>query len=486
MSGPLRNTENGGDTCTPLETPDVLERVADDAADEARRDIEEDALTLAHMPQAQVEEVDPLDLIEFDGTQLAAVTLCTDMTRRIVPITGPAGTGKTTIMRKVARELRKAGYRVVACAPTGKAARRIREATGLEAMTIHRLLEYPYPGERDAKTGEPKRPGFPQRDRYNPLEYDVVLADEYAMVNHEVHANLVDALPRNGCLRAFGDMHQLPPIENSAILAETSPFQKLLKTFAGVRLERIHRQGEGSGIVAAGAAILVGKGPQRRDDFAITITEKPIDALSDLVLEALDQGIDFRTLQHQIITPTRKSWVGTAKLNVTLQQLLNPQLKQATPVPRHSWALDKDTKIAIGDKVLWTQNNYELNIMNGDTGIVEDITDVEEFVINWGDRTIAVPPQLSVTRKDGTLAYIDPRKDLDLAYAVTTHKSQGSEYQHVVYILNKSSSFMQERSNYYTAITRARKHVTVITDQSSFFNALKLARPASKKKGMDQ
>jgi exodeoxyribonuclease V alpha subunit len=388
-------------------------------------------------------------------------------------------------MKTVAQRFQEAGYRVGACAPTGKAARRIREATSLDAVTIHKLLQYPHPNERNPKTGEALRQGYPQRDRYNPLELDVVLADEYAMVNHEIHGNLVDALPPGCVLRCFGDVNQLPPIERVKALEDQSPYQKLLKQFPSVVLETIHRQGEGSGIVAAGVDILRGRGPKRADDFKVVMTDDPVNKLIDAVMEAKEDGMDFGAVDHQIISPTKKSWVGTVKLNATLQQLLNEDMPNVVKLPRHSWAEDKDTRVAVGDKVIWTQNNYELEIMNGELGIITQITELEEIVIDFGERVKSIPPMLAVTKKDGTLAYVDPRKDIDLAYAVTTHKAQGSEFKRIIYVLNKSSVFMQNCANYYTAITRARNHVTLITDQKSFFASLQKPRNM-KKKGLDQ
>lgn len=437
------------------------------------------------VPEGVEPQTQPLLDAQLDATQQNAVKLCCDKARRIVSVTGAAGTGKTTIMRMVAKHLTDAGYNVAACAPTGKAARRVKEATGIEAKTIHALLEYPHPGERNPKTGEALRQGFPQRDRHHPLEADVVLADEYAMVNHEVHGNLIDALKPGAVLRCFGDVNQLPPIEQIEALKDQSPFQKLLKQFPSVVLDTIHRQGEGSGIVAAGLDILRGRGPKRADDFKIIITEDPVNKLIDAVMEAKDAGHNFRSIECQILSPTKKSWVGTVKLNATLQQLLNEDMIKAVKVPRHSWAEDKDTRIAVGDKVIWTQNNYELDIMNGEFGIVTEITDLEEIVIDFGERVKSIPPMLAVTKKDGTLTYIDPRKDLDLAYVTTVHKAQGSEFKRVIYVLNKSSIFMQNSSNYYTAITRARNHVTLICDQKSFFGSLQ--KPKNfKKKGLDQ
>ncbi len=150
--------------------------------------------------------------IDLDETQLAAVERCCDLTQRVVPVTGAAGTGKTTILQNVYRRLYKQGREVVLCAPTGKAAKRITEATGIQACTIHRLLEYPFPGERDQTTGKALVSTDPKKDRNNPLNYMVVLCDEYAMVSVEVHRNLLDALPNGAVIRMFGDANKLQPI----------------------------------------------------------------------------------------------------------------------------------------------------------------------------------------------------------------------------------------------------------------------------------
>ena len=162
---------------------------------------------------------------KFDKTQAEAIGACCDISRRIVPVTGAAGTGKTTILQNVYKTLKARGHQVVLCAPTGKAAKRIQEATGIRARTIHRLLEYPHPGERDEKTGKTLISTDPKRDRQNPIDFDVVLVDEYAMVSVEVHRNLIDALPHGGIIRMFGDANQLQPIESSKRLqAEPSSF----------------------------------------------------------------------------------------------------------------------------------------------------------------------------------------------------------------------------------------------------------------------
>ena len=136
-------------------------------------------------------------------------------------------------------------------------------------------------------------------------------------------------------------------------------------------------------------------------------------------------------------------------------------------MPRHEWAADKGTRIRNGDKVLWTENDYNIGIFNGEAGTVFDVDeDFEEFSLNLGDRVVRIPPMVTYEGPRGVRSY-DPRKCVDLAYAVTTHKAQGSEYDNVTYIINKSASFMQNRNNFYTGTMRARTHVHVITDQRS-------------------
>ncbi len=407
-----------------------------------------------------------LHALKFDDTQTEAINRCCTIskTNRIVPITGQAGTGKTSIMHAVYWTLNDAGYRVALCAPTGKATRRITEATGIPAVTIHKLLEYPHPGERDPKTGKALVSTVPKRGVGNPLELDVVLADEYAMVNREVHRNLMDAL-RHGYFRLFGDVNQLPPIErNVALRDQPSPFRQAIQRFEGVRLETIHRQVEGSGIVDNGALILRGRVPKNNDDWSMKITDYPVDALREYVR---DGDIDFSSIDNQIITPMRKKWIGSSKLNVMLQTYYRPEHSGWISVPRHTWSEDKELYVREGDKVIWNENDYHLEIFNGETGIVCDVNeDAEEFSIDLGDRIVLIPPIVFYEDARGERSY-DPRMSVDLAYAITTHKSQGSEYDNVVYVINRSVSYMQNRNNLYTATMRAKKHVHLISDQKS-------------------
>lgn len=413
----------------------------------------------------------------LDTTQLEAVNVCCDTKFRVVGITGEAGTGKTTILKVVYHRLIEAGYRVVLCAPTGKAAKRIFEATGIPAITIHRLLEYPRPNERDPKTGKFLDTTVPKRGKRYPLEFDVVLADEYMMVNYEVNRNLIDALPSGGCIRAFGDVQQLPPIENNrARDGLPAPFEEILNRepkdrFPSVRLNKIYRQGEGSGIVKGGHTILQGRIPPKSEDFTVKITERPVDALLDYVHEMREKGIDFATIDHQIITPTKKSWVGTVQLNQVLQTALRPETDGWFDIERHQWDKRNPLRLRAGDKIVWTENNYDLEIFNGETGIVRSISEYNEIEVDWGDRISVVPPLLTYEMRNGQVKDFNPQRSIDLAYALTTHRCQGSEYGHVVYILNKSSVFVQNRHNFYTAVTRGRQHVHVIADMRGLQNS---------------
>lgn len=443
--------------------------------------------------------------ISYDDDQIRAIKRCTDMspTNRIIPITGSAGTGKTSIIKEVYHILEKANYRVALCAPTGKAAKRIYEATGINAVTIHRLLEYPHPGERDPKTGKAMNSLEPKRKQNNPVEFDVILADEYAMVNVSVHSNLIAAMPKGCRLCMFGDVNQLRPIESAkSRIGKPSAFETALQRFDGVRLSTIHRTGKGSGISENGSLILAGRVPKRFDDFNLAITDKPVDKIAEI---AMAGDVDYSSIDNQIITTTKKSWIGTYKINVLLQGLLNASLNKGDKglqLGRHKWDEKFPIKVYIGDKVIWTENSYDLRdefnkwseepnpdnpaqpkremipvppnkyILNGESGIITQIHDDGSIQIDVGDRLVDVPNEQFVEDRKQNLVQIDPRQRMDLGYCITVHKAQGSEYKNVVYMLNKSTYFMQCRSNFYTAVSRASKNATVVTDQRSLMASI--------------
>lgn len=418
----------------------------------------------------------------LDPQQQLAVERGLDTKRRIVAITGPAGSGKTTILRFINEALEDAGYVGAIAAPTGKAARRIREATGQPAQTLHALLKYTAPTEIDPKTGKPFGATFPRVDRQNPLEVDYVIVDEYAMVTQELHRNLIDAFKAGCRLIVFGDISQLPPIESvAAIAAKPTAFQDLLTRFEGVTLERVHRQVGDSGILYNAQRVLKGAAPQNRPDFKMLVTEKPIDNL----IEQLEFA-DYTSLRNQIITPGNKSWIGTHNLNAMLQAALMPPGRFTMKVPRRSYngkVFDPTIHVGVGDKVAMTKNWYDLEcsngtfgVFNGEVGTVIEISELDEIVVDFEDRICRIPPAVQVEWNNRVMvAY--PQNDLYLAYAVTTHKAQGSEYDNVIYVLNKSLIAMMNRKNLYTAITRAREKVTLITDARSLSMSILVKEP---------
>lgn len=424
-----------------------------------------------------------MDFASLHPKQQEAVNACLDKSaRRIVPITGEAGTGKTSIMRIVHGALIDAGFTVSTFAPTGKAAKRIKEAAGIkDAMTAHRGLEFTHPGDPDPKTGKPTGISVPRR--YNPdhpLECDVLQVDEYAMINNEIHRSILDALPDGSRVIMYGDINQLEPIEADKRLAsQPSPFQKMLNEFAGIKLEHNFRQEAGSGIATNCHRILRGWMPVQKDDFAFTIAEKPVDTILKLIKDKQEEGIDFTSIEHQIISPGRKSWVGTKQLNATIQANIWSDMQVSIKLPRHEWDKDDIVRIRVGDKVVCNKNLYEIKadnneegLFNGEVGIVTEIDEFEGFYVNVGDRVVYIPRTIPKVNAAGQQYLVDPRKDIDLAYVLTTHKCQGSEYGHVVYVMNKSVGYNLNRKNFYTACSRARKHVTVLTDKTSASLAL--------------
>jgi exodeoxyribonuclease V alpha subunit len=420
-----------------------------------------------------------ITLEQLDDKQRLAVEQGLDVTKRIAAVAGPAGSGKTTIMRMIYNGLSDAGYEVKLAAPTGKAAKRIREATGLPAGTLHMLLEYTRPLEIDQKTGKPYGDTFPRRTKENPLSCDVVIGDEYMMVNHELHRNLIDALQAGARLIVLGDISQLPPIENSpALAAKPAPFKLLLDKFNGIYLEKVHRTAEDSGILLNAQRILGGTAPMPNSDFTRIITDKPVDEL----VAALDKA-DYTALNNQIITPANKSWVGTTKLNATLQTVLMDNNRHTISLPRNKWDATNPVRVGVGDKVIMTKNWYDLDcedeskgVFNGEVGKVIEVSDVEEVVVDFDDRICRIPPAIQLVYQNRvTVGY--PQRDIYLAYAVTTHKAQGSEYDHIVYVLNKSMLAMMNRKNMYTALTRARKHATLISDMASLSMSVTTKEP---------
>lgn len=456
----------------------------------------------------------------FDADQMRAVTLCTDVSNRIVSVSGPAGSGKSTIIRLVQEQLTKNNIRVAICAPTGKAARRIKDATGIDAMTIHRLLEYSKPGERDPKTGEPLHGTAPKRDKYNPLPYGAVIVDEAAMINNELHQNLINALPTGGVIRYFGDIAQLAPIEsrNTSQITDrkdtskASPFQRMIDNFPSVTLTKVYRQGEGSKILEAANKIRVGHRPpvtfDRAEELAFMITDNPVSTLRKMLMEDMldaetsGRYIDYASIYNQIITSTKKGNFGTYALNKILQKLYNGRARDTISLVRNRWDESFPVDVAVNDKIVCTENTYDLRpyfdrfsqwqddgitpimssyiptpetkmMINGEVGKITVINPDGSMEIDFGDRIVELPVSYDELNSHTSQIFpVYPTTRLDLAYALTTHKCQGSEFQNIIYVMNGRNFYTQNRRNFYTAVTRARKSVLVVTDQKSLLHSV--------------
>ncbi|MBN2195054.1 MAG: ATP-dependent RecD-like DNA helicase [Polyangiaceae bacterium] len=360
----------------------------------------------------------------------------------VVVITGGPGVGKTTIVRAILRMFGRARLSVALAAPTGRAAKRLAEATGADASTLHRLLEV------DAKTLR-----F-QRDAACPLEVRAVIVDEFSMVDVGLAAALVAALPNGARLIAVGDADQLPSVGPGAVLRDLVA-SGVVPT---VRLDHVFRQARESGIIANAHRIHDGIAPEGAEgplgDFFVISRRDPAKAaqtVREIVTERIPKTFGFdRYGEVQVLTPMHRGPVGTHALNAMLQSALNPE---GPSLSAHGEIL------RVGDKVMQTRNDYEREVFNGDIGRVVAV-DVEA-------RTL-------IASFDGrSVAYEDTDLDaLVLAYATTIHKSQGSEYPAVVIPLLTTHFVMLSRNLLYTAVTRARRLCVLIADPRAVSLAL--------------
>lgn len=403
---------------------------------------------------------EPTKPITLSAEQLDAIEQCCDLQTRLFSVTGGAGTGKTTIMRNVHGELSNSGKRVLLAAPTGRAAKRVQEATGIEARTIHRLLEFPAPIEIAEGKGK-IRFGEPKRNRYNPLECDVLMIDEASMIASKLYSQVMDALPTHASLRFFGDVNQLPPIDKE-ISKGDSIFKRALREKPSKYLTFNFRSDDN--LIENANRILRGSIPLRGDKFEIVYTDNPLDALRQIA------GSQFHSTSHQVLTPMRARSYGSIKLSAILRTKFNLGAERAR-IELDRLDDDEDPITVLeGDKVIWIKNDYALNIMNGELAIVEEIDD-GSLSLALDDRTVVVPPTIR-----SPFGFYDPRKQIELAYAMTTHKAQGSEFDTIIYLMHGSMAWMLNRNNFYTGVTRAKKHVTVITERRAMGWAMKKPR----------
>ncbi|MDB4972653.1 MAG: ATP-dependent RecD-like helicase [Myxococcaceae bacterium] len=382
-------------------------------------------------------------LSSLSGEQAEAVRAT--FVGRLLVITGGPGTGKTTTVRGIVEAHRSAGHTVVLCAPTGRAAKRLSEAAGSEAKTIHRLLEW-----------NPATARF-QRDRAAPIEGDLVLVDEASMLNLQLAERLFAAVPAHVPLVLVGDVDQLPPVGPGQVL------RSLIDSGIApvVRLHTVFRQAQESHIVAGAHSILRGEvplptpsGTRGVGDLFVVKTREPEVALERLreMLERMPTayGLDPKR-DVMVLSPMRRGPLGTERLNEYLQATLNPSDRPGPQplAPRP------------GDRVMQLRNDYEKEAFNGDLGEVQNVEGGITYVMMDGR-------EVRYRR--------DELDDLALAYASTVHKVQGSEFPAVVVVLHASNHVLLSRALLYTAVTRAKRLVVILGDERALSRAVHDAR----------
>jgi exodeoxyribonuclease V alpha subunit len=411
--------------------------------------------------EERIRRIEEREGIELDDLQRQAVLLAAD--HAILLISGGPGTGKTTTINTIINYFEEEDMEVLLCAPTGRAAKRMKETTGMEAMTIHRML-----GVR-ARDGEEDRnaPAAPLltdfgRDEENPLEADVIIVDEMSMVDMYLFHALLKAVRSGTRLILVGDVNQLPSVGPGRIL------QDLIRSgaFRTVILQKIFRQAARSDIVVNAHRILRGEMPslgnKSRDFFFLERDSLPVIYKNtvQLIREMLPGYVKCSPDEIQVLTPMRKGNLGVERLNQVLQSVLNP------PAPDKREYVREEVTFREGDKVMQTRNNYQIEwqvrgnfglplekgtgIFNGDFGRILSVDPSREIL------TVRFDEDREVDYPFGEL------EDLELAYAVTVHKSQGSEYPAVILPLLSGPRGLFNRNLLYTAVTRARSCVVIL------------------------
>ena len=387
-------------------------------------------------------DLDKKSGMQYEETQREAI--CTAARSKVMILTGGPGTGKTTITRGILELFERQGMRVLLCSPTGRAAKKLSEATLRPAQTIHRLLGFKPPK------------GF-EHDQDSPLLADAVIADEVSMVDTVLMHNLLKAVPNAAQLVVVGDVDQLPSVGAGSVLKDLIE----CGTLPVVRLTHIFRQAQESQIITNAHKVNRGQFPsidnRKARDFFFIEEEEPeqiVELIQDLCADRLPRRYRFDPIEDiQVLTPMYRSITGASHLNGVLQQRLNPN--------GQSWKRG-NTEYRVGDKVMQLKNNYDKLVFNGDVGRILSI-DLEN--------------QKVLIRFDEDVEYeFSEMDEVVLAYAVSVHKSQGSEYRAVIIPLTTQHYMMLQRNLLYTAITRARELVVLVGTKKALSIAVRNAK----------
>ena len=376
--------------------------------------------------------------ITYDDLQAEAIR--TAVHNKVMVLTGGPGTGKTTTEDGIIAAFKEMGHHILLAAPTGRAAKRMTEATGMEAKTIHRLLEF-NPAE-----------GYKRNDE-NPLEGDALIIDECSMIDIVLMNSLLKAVPADMRLLLVGDVDQLPSVGAGNVLRDIIDSGVV----PVVRLNRIFRQAQTSRIIMNAHAINDGRMPDIRNgkqsDFFFMECEEPEQiaaTIVDLVSHRLPNAYNIPRSSIQVLTPMQRSAIGANSLNMSIQQRVNPT---GSGLTRAGFVFRK------GDRVLQLKNDYTKEVFNGDIGLITGV--------NMEDRTLTVSFDGKAVEYEST-----ELDELSLAYATTIHKSQGSEYPIVVIPVHFTNYVMLQRNLIYTAVTRAKKVCIVIGQRRALWYAV--------------
>lgn len=408
--------------------------------------------------ERRIRKIEKQTQMELDEQQVNAVKEA--VRNGLLIITGGPGTGKTTTINTIIRYFEMEGLDIFLAAPTGRAAKRMTETTGFEARTIHRMLEV---------NGGPDGAGGFERNEQNPLETDVIIIDEMSMVDISLMYALLKAIIAGTRLILVGDVNQLPSVGPGSVLKDIIDSGR----FHTVKLNKIFRQASTSDIIVNAHKINNGEevvlDNKSMDFFFLKRYEadKIIQVTLQLIKQKLPKYVDATEYDIQVLTPMRKGLLGVERLNGILQMYLNPE----SPSKR-----EKEYGGVIfreGDKVMQIKNNYQLEweirskyglcidkgmgIFNGDTGIIQEINFfAETLTVSFDEGKVVEYPFKLL-------------EELELAYAITIHKSQGSEYPAVVIPLFQGPRMLMNRNLLYTAVTRAKKCVTLVGDDEIFY-----------------
>ena len=408
----------------------------------AEKELAEDLLRLSRIPAVDVVSDPEKAVVWVEGEtglalgqgQKAAVHLA--LAHRLVVITGGPGVGKTTLLNSILKIHGAKKKEVVACAPTGRAARRLSESTGLSAQTIHRLLDF-----------NPGTGGF-RHHRDNPLAGDVFVVDEFSMVDARLAWQLVRALPENASLLLVGDVDQLPSVGPGRVLGDIID-SGLLPV---ARLDEVFRQAARSAIVTNAHRINAGDAPlpggrgsdTEMEDFYFIERDDP-EVIAQMVVDLVSRRLPARLGVDpigdiQVLTPMKRGILGTMSLNLRLQKTLNPQ---GISMERFGVTWRE------GDKVMQTLNNYDKDVFNGDIGVVEKVDPTaEELLVQFDSQSVAYD--------------LNELDELMHSFAVSVHKSQGSEFPVVVMPLHTQHYMLLQRNLLYTGVTRGRRLVVLV------------------------